>query len=113
MRDFFVIAEDELVVAFRLAGVDGRSVLNRDEALAAFESCTAAPGGAGERGQPIVTPKVLVLSESVADMIEERVRDWQIGGAYPLVVEIPPSAGREPGRKGLLDAIREAVGLSV
>jgi len=32
---------------------------------------------------------------------------------YPLVVEMPGLMGRQPGRKTLVDSIREAIGVRV
>jgi vacuolar-type H+-ATPase subunit F/Vma7 len=130
MSDFFVIAEEEIVLAFRMAGADGRAVSGRDEALEAFRDATGksveAPiEGAGEdsavprsrgaaaqpRGRP--RPKVLVLTEEVADMIGVEAREWQAGGAYPLIVEVPGQGPAREDRKGLVDLVREAIGVSI
>ena len=43
---------------------------------------------------------------------EELVR-WQLSGRFPLIVEIPGLAGHPEGRKTLVDAIREAIGIHV
>ena len=45
--------------------------------------------------------------------IDPEVMDWQMGGAYPLVVEIPGIGGHLEGRTSLIDSIRESVGLHV
>jgi len=115
--DFFFIGEEELCVAFRLVGVDGRAVANREEALEAFLVATGQglPDGAAasppaERGR---AAKVLVMSSETAAMVEEEAKEWQFGGEYPLIVEIPsPGAGPDEGRS-LVAAIREAVGISI
>jgi V/A-type H+-transporting ATPase subunit F len=39
--------------------------------------------------------------------------DWQMSGRYPLLVEIPGMLGKLPGKKTLVDAIREAIGIQV
>ena len=51
--------------------------------------------------------------ESVADMLEKEVLDWQKGGRVPLIVEVPGLQGHLQGRKTLTESIREAVGISV
>ena len=108
MPDFFVIAEEELVLAFRMAGADGRAVTGRDDALAAFRGAVGiAPGS------PAARPKVLVMTEEVADMIGAEAKEWQARGEYPLIVEIPGQGPRREGRKGLADLVREAVGISI
>lgn len=135
MPDFFFIGEEELCVAFRLVGVGGKAVANREEAVEAFLEATGRPSGllrpsagaapdgalrpeAAHAGPPEEAPprraaKVLVLSSRTAALLEEETRDWQFGGEYPLVVEIPsPGAGADE-RRSLVAAIREAVGISI
>lgn len=113
MSDFYFIGEEELVVAFRLVGVDGRAVNGREEALEAFLRATGRALDAA--GRPLAAPgiKVLVLSTAVAALLETEARDWQFSGEYPLIVEIPsPGVGYDEGRS-LVSAIREAVGIRV
>jgi V/A-type H+-transporting ATPase subunit F len=57
--------------------------------------------------------RVLILTEEVADWLGASLTDWQLSGRYPLVVEIPGILGRMPGRKTMVDSIREAVGIHV
>jgi len=104
VSDFFVIAEEELVLAFRMVGIAGAAAEGRDEALAAFRSAASAEEG---------RPRILILTEEVADLLAAEARAWQLSGEYPLIVEIPSQGERRPGRKGLVDAIREAIGVSV
>jgi vacuolar-type H+-ATPase subunit F/Vma7 len=111
MTDFFVIADDEIVLAFRMVGVDGRPASGRQEALAAFRfatGCGSDPSGKDCKG---MGPKVLILTEEVADLLGEAALEWQLSGGFPLIVEIPSPGGPRPGRKGLVDAVREAVGV--
>lgn len=108
--EFFVIGERELVLGFRLAGVEGKSVSNRNEATEAFKNLTG-------QGSSVISleerPTILVLTEDVSDMLQEEVQSWQMSGKIPLVVEIPGLQGRIKGRKSLTDSIREAVGIQV
>lgn len=119
MPDFFFIGEEELLVAFRLVGVGGRAVTGREEALEAFLVATGQKAPALREGEPPppgatgAGVKVLILSSGVASLLEEETRDWQLGGEYPLIVEIP-SPGAEPDEgRSLLAAIRDAVGISI
>jgi V/A-type H+-transporting ATPase subunit F len=57
--------------------------------------------------------RVLLMTEEVAGWLDELLVNWQISGRYPLIVEIPGIVGRLPGRKTLVDAIREAIGIHV
>ncbi len=99
---FHVIGSEEIVIGFRFVGVPGTVVRTREEALGAFRSVTSA--GAA---------RVLVLTEQASALIASEVMEWQLGGAYPLVVEIPGMEGHRADRTSLIDSIRDAVGLHV
>jgi V/A-type H+-transporting ATPase subunit F len=113
--DFFFIGDPELVTAFRFAGVEGTTAADAEEAAAVFRRVTEGydatagtvlPGGAEGC-------RVLILTEEVADWLGDLLIRWQLSDRYPLVVEIPGALGRLPGRKTLVDSIREAIGVHV
>ena len=117
--DYFFIGDTELVTAFGLVGIEGLSVRDSAEAAAVFRRIT------GERAEgedlPALTGaadypagcRVLLITEEIAGWLETILIDWQISGRYPLIVEVPGIKGRLPGRKTLVDAIREAIGINV
>jgi V/A-type H+-transporting ATPase subunit F len=116
--DYYFIGDAELVTAFRFIGIDGTAVRDSGEAAAQFRRITE--GWVEEAGAalPDSVPgagncRVLILTEEVADWLEELLVKWQLSGRYPLVVEIPGIMGRLPGRKTLVDAIRKAIGVHV
>jgi V/A-type H+-transporting ATPase subunit F len=116
--DYYFIGDSELVTAFRFIGIEGMSVRGTDEAAAVFRRVTE--GWLEEAGVtlPGTLPgaeecKVLLLTEEVADWLGGILINWQVSGRYPLVVEIPGITGRLPGRKKLVDSIREAIGIHV
>lgn len=111
---YFVIGERELVLGFALVGVDGIVAGTREESLDAFYRATGR-GALLSGGTPVAEEraKVLILTEEVAAMLEEEVRDWQMGIDYPLIVEVPGLHGRLSGKKSLTDSIREAIGIHV
>ena len=113
MPDFFVIAEDEVALAFRLAGTEARGVASREDALDAFRYATGR--GSDASGHPYrgIGAKVLVLTEAIAQLLDEETKEWQLEGDYPLIVEIPGPGGKVEGRKSLVEAIREAIGVRV
>ena len=106
--EYFVIGERELVLGFKLVGVDGAIAVNRGEALEAFNCVT----GMGDLPVP-ERPKVLILTEEVSAMLEEEVLAWQKKAVYPLIVEIPGINGHLSGKKSLSDAVRDAVGIQI
>jgi V/A-type H+-transporting ATPase subunit F len=113
--DYFFIGDQELVTAFRFVGIGGTAAADAGEAQAVFlritkgwdeTAGTVLPGAAeGVR--------VLIITEEVADWLGDLLIDWQLSDQYPLIVEIPGILGRLPGRKTLVDSIREAIGIHV
>jgi V/A-type H+-transporting ATPase subunit F len=113
--DYFFIGDAELVTAFRFIGIGGVAVKDSPEAVAVFRKITE--GWVAEAGAALPDSaggcQVLVMTEEVADWLGELLVKWQLSDRYPLVVEIPGIAGRLPGRKTLVDSIREAIGVHV
>lgn len=108
---FYIIGSRELVLAFKLVGVEGTIAENRAEVLEAFNKVTGKGGVANVPTDQL--PNVLILTEEAASQIEEEEVQWQKTGKFPLIVEIPGLNGHMEGKKSLSDAIREAVGVQV
>ena len=108
--NFYTIGEREIVLAFKMTGVDGTVAQTRQEVLEAFNRVT----GKGDSVMlPVESvPKVLILTERAASLIEEEI-EWQKTGKYPLIVEVPGLSGEVKGKKSLTDAIREAIGIQI
>jgi V/A-type H+-transporting ATPase subunit F len=113
MADFFVVAEEEIVLAFRMVGVPGRAANGREDALDAFRYATGRGDDPSGRPYKGIGAKVLILTEDIVDLLEGEAMDWQLGGDFPLIVEIPSQGPSRPGRKSLEDAVREAVGVGI
>lgn len=100
-----------MVLAFKLTGISGTVAENRQDVLDAFNRMT---GKGGEASTPVEqVPKILILTQAAAAMIEEEEIAWQKTGKYPLIVEVPGLNGSIQGKKSLSDAIREAIGVQV
>jgi V/A-type H+-transporting ATPase subunit F len=113
--DYYFIGDPELVTAFRFVGIQGQSAAGPEEALAVFRKLTHSwdeTAGTVLPGQDR-SCRVLIITEETAGWLGETLTDWQLSGSYPLVVEIPGTIGRLPGRKTLVDSIREAIGVHV
>lgn len=111
---YYIIGERELVIGFSLVGVEGCTANSREEALVAFNKVTGRGNiRAGNAPSSEVRAKILIITEQVAEFLSEEIKDWQMKGDYPLVVEIPCLQGKMAGKKSLTDSIREAVGLHV
>ncbi|MDR0599299.1 MAG: ATPase V [Treponema sp.] len=116
--DYFFIGDPELVTAFRFVGIQGQAVSSQDEAAAVFQKFTRGWDETAGTVLPEAIPgaencRVLILTEETAGWLGETLTEWQLSGSYPLVVEIPGTLGRLPGRKTLVDSIREAIGVRV
>ncbi len=111
---YCIIGERELVIGFSLVGVEGFTANSREEALLAFNKVTGSGNVlAGNLPSAVERPKVLIVTEQVAEFLSEELKTWQLKGDYPLIVEIPCLQGKMEGKKTLTDSIREAVGIHV
>jgi V/A-type H+-transporting ATPase subunit F len=112
--DYFFIGEPELAIAFRFAGIKGQAVEGADTARSVFRRMTEGRDEVTGMVMPgIEKCRILILTEEVAGWLDELLIQWQLSDDYPLIVEIPGMMGRLPGRKTLVDSIREAVGVHV
>jgi len=112
--DYFFLGDPELVTAFRFVGIDGVPVQNADDALSAFRRITEGyDKTAGTVLPGVESCRILILTEEVADWLGDTLVQWQLADRYPLIVEMPGLMGKLPGRKTLVETIREAIGVSI
>jgi V/A-type H+-transporting ATPase subunit F len=115
--DYFFLGDAELVTAFRFIGVAGMAVENSSDAVTAFRRITEGWNETAGLAMPDSLPgagcRVLIITEAVAGWLGDFMINWQMAGRYPLLVEIPGMMGKLPGKKTLVDAIREAIGIQV
>ena len=99
--EYFVIGEDDMVLGFRYAGLDGRAVSDaasaRDALAYAIEQ----------------KPRGLIVSQHVTELIRDEVNDLRVAPGPPVVVEAPGPDGPVEGRPTLLRLIQEAIGIRV
>jgi V/A-type H+-transporting ATPase subunit F len=98
---YYVIADQDTVLAFGLVGVPGVVVNDAPQALQALR---AVRGG---------TAGIVILTQEVGAMVQEEVDAIRFGETVPMVVEIPGRGGPLAGRRSLSDVIRGAVGIRV
>ncbi len=105
---FYTIGSREFVLAFKLTGLDGTVAETREEVLEAFNRFT------GKADIPVENlPRILILTEDAARLIEKEEFEWQKTGKYPLIVEVPGLNGKAKDKKSLSEAIRQAVGINI
>jgi V/A-type H+-transporting ATPase subunit F len=99
---FYCIADEDTVRGFRLAGVEGESVLTSHEASDALTRAVKRPNIG-----------IVILTQSVAADIREQVDEIRAERERPLLVEVPGPQGPLPGRKTLRQFVQEAVGIRI
>ena len=97
---YYVIADEDTVLGFRYAGVEGEVVESEQEAREVF-------GRVCRSGRH----DIVILTEEVSNSIRDDVNRVRFELQTPVVVEVPGVAGPTPDRPDLLKLIREAVGL--
>lgn len=102
--DILVLAEEDLLIGFRAAGVRGLSPVNGQEAVNCFHEILN--GGHGE-------VSLLIVSAEIAKMIGEPLATHQLQGGYPLIAELPGLNEKITTTKSLVEAIKKAVGISL
>jgi V/A-type H+-transporting ATPase subunit F len=100
--NFFVLADEDIVLGFRYVGIPGEVVDDPDEAEQAFDNAVNYPDAG-----------ILIITEKIAQAIKDKITKWEMESSYPLIVEIPDFDGHIPDRRSLAQAIREAVGINI
>ncbi len=99
---FHVIGDEDTILGYRFAGVGGSAVRTEDEALAAFRERIASEDC-----------KVLIVTETVARMIDADLANHRLTAQAPFVVEVG-DVWETPGRsRSLEEMIQEAVGIKI
>ena len=99
---YHVIGDEDTVLGFRFAGIEGEVVRGPAEAREALRQASRRP----DLG-------IVIIADTVADTIRDEVNQVRFRLDLPLVVEVPGPDGPSPKRADLLDLIREAVGIKV
>lgn len=99
---YFVIGDEDAVLGFRLAGVDGAVANNRKDAGASFDAVLENH----DYG-------IILITERIAELIRERVDRYIFSEQFPLILEIPDRGGRLEGKLGLRELVNRAIGISV
>lgn len=102
--NFFVLGDEDVVLAFNFVGIKGKTIISETDLIDEFNR--VLNGDYGDIG-------VLIITEKLSLLIEEKIINHQLSGEYPLIVEIPDMEGHIEERKSMLELIRKAIGLSV
>lgn len=97
-----VVGHPEAVLGFSLAGVDGRSVTNAEQANHALDEALAAKDVG-----------IVLVTKDVARMMQARMDDLKLHSTVPLIVEIPSPEGVSPDEPSLSEIVLRAIGIKL
>lgn len=100
--NYFVIGDQDTVLGFSLAGVDGVAVTCQEETNNAFTEAISKENIA-----------IIVITEKCASWIRERLEHYLFTKDFPLIVEIPDRSGSDPHRPSLKQMINAAIGIKI
>ena len=99
---YYVIGDEDAVLGFGLAGVQGLRVRNAQEAADAFDKALSD----SEIG-------VVLITERVAELIRPKVDRYILSEDFPLIVEIPDWQGKLEGRPSIREMVNAAIGIKL
>jgi len=99
---YSIIGDEDTVLGFGMVGVSGKVATSADEAQRAFEAML--------EDKDI---SIIIITESVADMIRSIVDKYLFAVSFPLIVEIPDRNSTKTGRHGIREMVNSAIGLKL
>ena len=96
------IGHPDAVLGFSLAGVDGRVATTAREVNQALDDVLSAPDVG-----------IVLVTQDVADLIEDRMSQLKLRSMIPLVVDIPGPEGVRPGHPSLSEIIQRTIGVKI
>lgn len=99
---YFVIGDQDTVLGFSLAGVEGRSVKTKEQTKKAFDD-TIADTSIG----------IIIITEKIASFIKSDIDAYLFKRDFPLIVEIPDREGPSVDRLKLRDTVNAAIGIKL
>jgi V/A-type H+-transporting ATPase subunit F len=99
---YFVIGDEDTVLGFQLAGVEGKEAGSPEEAEQAFDAVIENH----DYG-------IVIITERVAELMRDRVDQFIFSEAFPLILEIPDRIGKIEGKPGIRDMVNGAIGINL
>ena len=99
---YSIIGDEDTVLGFGIVGVLGHVATTPEEVKEAFDRVI--------QDEEIA---IIIMTESVADMIRSIVDRYLFTESFPLIVEVPDRKGPRPGRPGIKDLVNTAIGIKL
>ena len=99
---FYVIGDEETVLGFKMAGVQGEVTRTEEEVRQALE-----------RAFRMEDLGVIIIPERVAATVRQDVDRYLFKTTFPLIIEIPDRLGPLEGRGSVRDLVRAAIGIKL
>ena len=99
---YFIIGDEDTVLGFQLAGVEGMVARNPEEAERAFDAALENHDFG-----------IVIITERVAELIREQVDRFIFTQAFPLILEIPDRNGKLEGKPNLRQMVNRAIGINL
>jgi len=99
---YFVLGDEDTVLGFGLAGVQGKVVKDAEEADLAFNEALS-----------LHDIGIIIITERVAAMIRNRVEAYMFSEQFPLLVEIPDRNGHLQNRLAIKELAAKAIGIKL
>lgn len=100
--NYFVLGDEDTVLGFALAGVEGRVAMTREEAETGLSEALADDRFG-----------IILITERTAELIRGRVDTYIFSRSFPLIVEIPDRLGPVAGRPKLREMVNQAIGIKL
>ncbi len=97
---YHIIGDEDAVLGFGMVGVEGNVAENQDDARAVFEAVL--------KDQEV---GIVIITETVAELIRPLVDQYMFTKQFPLIVEIPDRKGPMPDKPSIRELVNQAIGI--
>ncbi|KAJ49322.1 V/A-type H+-transporting ATPase subunit F [Clostridium tetanomorphum] len=102
MKTYLISDNIDTLVGLKIAGIQGKVVHTREEVLIILDQLLKDKNIG-----------IIVLTERIALLIEDRVKEIKLSKYLPLIIEIPDRHGSIKEGDWILGYIKDAIGLKI
>jgi V/A-type H+/Na+-transporting ATPase subunit F len=102
MKAFLISDNVDTFVGLKVAGIKSILLHKREDILEKIDEL--------KKDKEI---GIIILTERVAELVEDRVKEIKLSKEIPLIVEIPDRHGTIRGQDSILRYVKESVGIKI